>query len=225
MVKWKLPVVVASVGVLGFIAGQAMPVSGTAAAAQPEKKPTKAVPKPAAQPGKNALPAGMEEAMKAEQPGPEHKILECFLGNWEGKVKFWMAPGGDPMETTGTIHREWQLDGHWMVEHVDGASMMPGGKPFKGMGLIGYNTIEKRYEFAWVDNESTHVDISTGSYDAAKKTFTFEANSLNAMTGKREKQKTVADVSNPDREVFTGYAAGPDGKEFKNIEMVFEKKK
>ena len=223
MVKWKLPVVIASVGVLGFIAGQALPVGGNAVAAQPEKKPAaKPDAKPAAQPDKKA-PAMPE--MKMPEPGAEHKVLDCFLGDWEGTVKFWMAPGTDPMSTTGKLHRAWELDGHWMVEHVDGKAMAEGGPPFKGLGLIGYNMIEKKYEFGWVDNESTALDLSRGSYDAAKKVFTFQADSLNPMTGKREPQKTVVDVSNPTHQVFTGYANGPDGKEFKNFEMVFEKKK
>lgn len=219
MLKWKLPVIIASAGIIGFVAGQALPVSGNASAAQPEKK--------AAQPDKKpdkGMP-NMDDMMKMfSQPGEQHKTLESMLGHWEGGVKMWMDPAAPPMESKGSVDREWAMDGMFVIERVDATNMMGGDKRFKGMGIVGYNLIEKKYESVWIENMSSAISTATGTYDAAKKIFTFEGDMLDPASGKRVKQKSTLDVSNPNRHVMAGYGAGPDGKEFKNFEGVFEKK-
>jgi Protein of unknown function (DUF1579) len=224
-------VVLVSIGALALGAGFTLSRGVTAAqppATQPEKKPVPPVTKPApkeTQPGekKPATPS-MEELMKAGQPGPEHKLLETMLGNWEGDVKFWMGPGTEPSMGHGIAKREMAMDGRFLIEHVDGTMAgMPG--PFKGMGITGYNTVEKRYESVWIENSSTWIAFQTGTYDAAKKTMTFEGDMIDPATGKRTKQRSTIDLSNPDRHTMTGFCNGPEGKEFKCFEGTFEKKK
>ncbi len=217
MLKWKQAGFIVAVGVVAFVAGQALPVSGGATAAQPDKKADKP-----AQPEKKANADDMAAMMP--KPGAEHKALDVMVGEWEGAVKFWMAPGAEAMESKATIHREWVLDGHFVREDVVGDPMGDGG-PFKGLGYAGYNQVEKKYEFVWLENAAMHIDLASGTYDAAKKTFTFQGTMLDPMDGKRKKSTSVLDVSNPDREVMTGTCDGPDGKPFKNFEGVFERKK
>jgi hypothetical protein len=217
VIKWKHTGFIAAVGIIAFVAGRSLPVGGGAIAAQPEKKADKP-----AQPDKKPGDAGgMPEMPKT---GPEHKALDILLGDWEGTVKFWMAPGAEPMESKGTIHREWVLDGRFVKEDVVG-DPMGGDTPFKGLGYVGYNQIDKKYESIWMENMAMHISMSTGTYDAAKKTFTFQGDMLDPMDGKRKKQTSVIDHSGPDKEVMTGTCAGPDGKPFKNFEGVFQRKK
>lgn len=227
MCTWKQPLVIVSVAMVAFAAGQALPGHGGALAGQPDKKAAQPEKHPA-KPGDKAPVPGMDEMMKTMQPGPEHKVLESMVGEWEGDVKFWMAPGTEPMISHGKAKREMGLDGHFLFEHVDG-DPMPGSPPdtprFKGMSITGYNTIEKRYESAWCENMSTWIAFSTGQYDAAKKMMTLEGDMIDPMTNKRVKSRSTCDFSNPNREVLTGYGIGPDGKEFKNFEGVFERKK
>jgi Protein of unknown function (DUF1579) len=207
--------------VLVFGVGGAAALSAGVSSAQPATK-DKAQP---AKPGdKPAAPAGQPDMAAMEvKPTEHHKQLDALLGTWEGTVKFWMAPGSEAMESTGTVKREWDMDGLFMVERVTGKSVgMPG--EFKGMGIIGYNTTEKRYESTWIENMATHITFMTGKYDAAKKTLTFEGDAINPMTGKREKRRDVIDLSNPTKHTMAGYCAGPDGKEFKNFEGTFTKK-
>ncbi len=220
MKTWKSAAGVVAVGLIAFAAGRSFPASDAALAAQPEKK--------AAQPEKKAddKKGGQPEMMMPEaKPGPEHEVLKAMVGDWEGGVKIFPGPGAPAMENKGTIHREMTMDGMYVIEHVSGSPMMPGGKPFKGMGIVGYNQIEKRYESVWIENMSSWMMFETGKYDAAKKTMTFEGDVLDPMTNKRVHHRSVADLSNPDRQTFASYGPGPDGKEFKNFEGTFERKK
>lgn len=188
-----------------FVAGRFAPPGGAVsiAQAQPEGDPQ------------------MDAMMAAMQPGEAHKALEVMLGTWEGDVKFWMAPDTEPMVSHGKATRQWILDGRFVEEKVE-AEMM--GGVFHGLGLVGYNTLEKRYESFWAENMATWMSMATGTYDPAKKTFEFTGEMLDPMTGKRQKQRTTVDCSNPNREVMIGHCTGPDGKTFKNFEGVFEKR-
>lgn len=203
---------------LAFAAGRSLPVNNAAAAAQPEKKAA-----PGQPPKTPATPAapGLDELMQKMQPGEEHKRLDALVGEWEGNVKFWMNPESEPMTSHGTVKRDWVLDGRFIIEHVQGESM---GMQFKGLGLLGYNTLEKRYENIWAENMATWISFSTGQYDATKKALTLEGDALDPQTGKRVRQRTVVDLSTPRRHTMLGYCTGPDGKEFKNFEGTFEKK-
>ncbi len=218
-----------------FAAGRLAPTERGALAAQPETKPAQPQPKPAppqtkpapaqpAQPGmdEKAMKA-MQEMMAAMTPGAQHKLLDCMLGEWEGWVKFSMAPGETPMESKGTLSRRWILDGRFIEETVVGEGMTP-ETPFHGLGLVGYNTIDKRYESAWFENMSTWITTSHGTYDAAKKQFVFEGKMLDPVTRKWADQRSVIDVSDPNREVMTGWLTGPDGKPWKNFEGDFTRK-
>lgn len=169
-----------------------------------------------------------EDASAAERAsgplGEEHRRLEPLAGAWDITVKVWMDPAAPPMESTATVRREWALDGHFVIEHVESpaAAGMPG---FRGMGIIGYNTVEKRYENVWIENMATHVSFMTGAYDAAKQTLTFEGDMLDPMSGRRSRQRHVIDLANADRHTAVGLGLGADGKETKNFEGVFTRRK
>jgi hypothetical protein len=171
----------------------------------------------------HALGAQPQENAPAPATTGPHSVLTSFLGNWQGSVTFWSEPGGEGFTfENATIRREWTLDGNFIMEHVEGPAP-EGGPPFKGLGIVGYNDVEKRFESFWVDNASTHMTMETGSYDDDAKTLTFTADRLDPMTGKRSKQRSVMDISNPDRHTAVGYGVGPDGKEFKTFEGAFER--
>ncbi|HZW10645.1 MAG TPA: DUF1579 domain-containing protein [Phycisphaerales bacterium] len=164
-----------------------------------------------------------EAAMAWMQPGEHHKALEPLIGEWEGTVKMWMTPGAEPMESVGSVTREWAMDGRFVIEHVTG-SMEGSDDEFRGMGIIGYNTVEHRYESVWIENMATHMSFMNGEMSPDGKTMTFEGDVLDPMTGQRVHSRYVSDMSDPDRHTSVGYGTGPDGKEFKSFEGVMERK-
>src|ERR1051326_8300687 len=68
--------------------------------------------------------------------GPEHKVLQSLVGNYDAKVKFWMDPSKPPTETTGVMNRKMILGGNFLQENSKGKFM---DKPFAGMGAVGYD--------------------------------------------------------------------------------------
>src|SRR5262245_8687277 len=65
-------------------------------------------------------------------PGPEHKLLEPLVGNWNAKVKFWTDPTQPPQASDGTLVRKSLFNGRFVQEDYDGKMM---GQPFQGLGL------------------------------------------------------------------------------------------
>lgn len=187
---------------------------GRQPAAQPAPKPD-AKPAAAPQPGHDQAPPGTELS-------PMHKHLDNLVGTWEGGVKFKM--GDQWAESKGTCKRELDMDGRFVIERVDSSPAFEGAPRFKGLGIVGYNTLQNKYESVWIDNMGTYVSTSTGTFDEKAKTFTFEGDMFDPMKGTKTRQRTVIDCSNPRTETMTGYAVGADGKLDKNFEGTFTKR-
>ncbi len=164
-----------------------------------------------------------EEAawMKAGTPGEAHKVLDAMVGDFEATVKIWMTPDGEPMEFTGTLKREWVLDGRFIKETVKADSPMG---PFEAIGYTGYNNIDGQYESVWLENASTAITSGSGTYNADKKELFMMSKHRNPATGQLMTNWHKTDLSDPYRETSTGWQVGPDGKKFKNFEGVFERK-
>jgi len=194
-------------------------------AAKPSDKPATATPPAAAKPAGDK-PAGADEDMfkkmaEMSTPGKEHEALKPLIGSWTCAVKFWMAPGTAPQESAGTMERKWILGGRFMQEDYKGSAM---GMPFEGVGLIGYDKGQKRYDSSWMDSMSTSTMKMTGSADASGKTFTFTGENFCPMEGKLLKGRSTLEIVNNDKQILKMFGPGPDGKEFQNFEMVVTRK-
>src|SRR5215813_6335859 len=88
---------------------------------------------PKTPPSPEALLKALAEAGK---PGPEHKKLEPFVGDWDVTVKLWTNPGQPPAEAKGTAQRKWIMGGRFVQETVN---IECHGKTCEGMGLLGYD--------------------------------------------------------------------------------------
>lgn len=217
MLQLKQGIALVAVGSMAFIAGRVLPAGGGAAAAQPTKDSKGAQPTKEKAPG-HEQPG--DQMMMMPKPGPEHKVMEAFIGEFTGGGKFWMMPGSEPEQFSGKVSRKWDMDGLFVVENVTGDAKA--GEPaYKATSFMGYNTFDHRYETAWIENMSTYIGTMNGTYDAAKKTFTFTGEMINPATQKRTKQRTVIDISNPDKEVMTCYCNDESGHEFKSMDATF----
>ena len=156
-------------------------------------------------------------AMMASTPGAQQKLLANDVGDWKLEVKMWMDPSAEPMVSESTAHREMIMGGRYLVEEVSGTVM---GMPFTGHGMAGYDNVTGKYWNTWVDNMSTGVMISTGSYDAASKTFTYTGESSDPMMGKVVKNKTVIQLVNDDKQVMTMYMVQGD-QEIRSMEITW----
>ena len=177
-------------------------------------------PKPKTAPGQ----AEMEAMMKAATPGDAHKKLNAMAGTWDAKVKFWAAPGAAPQESTGTSVNEWVLGGRWLQQKFE-SSMM--GAPFSGIGYTGYDNIRQTYVGTWMDTMSTSFMNSSGGAgaDPSGKTWNFTATMLDPVSGEPTNADEKMTMVDADHHVWEMWAPGPDGRNYKMMEITYSRKK
>jgi hypothetical protein len=159
-------------------------------------------------------------AFELGMPGEHHKYLDTLIGDWEGVFKIWMEPGGEPLVSKGRAEREWVLDGRFVHEVVEAETDWG---PFHGIGYVGYNNVDGRYEAVWMDSTSTGIYFETGSIDPVTRIMRTRGTYRDPVSGKVYASRGMMDMSNPNRHTMVGYMTGPDGKEFKNFEGVMER--
>ncbi|HWM25422.1 MAG TPA: DUF1579 domain-containing protein [Chthoniobacterales bacterium] len=167
----------------------------------------------------------MEVMTEMGKVGENHKLLGELAGNWTYALKMWMDPSGKPQESKGTSTRKAIMDGRYYVAEHTGKFQMPGpdGKMkdmnFKGMAIEGYDNAKKKFVSSWIDNMSTMIMNSEGSYDAATKTFTYNAE-CEMMPGKTTKIREVIKVVDKDHHTFEWYDDS-QGAEAKTMEISY----
>lgn len=175
----------------------------------PEGKPTEA------SAGKTDDPM-MAKWAEFATPGAEHKVLESRVGKWNLKVKCMMAPDAPAEESTATSEVTSIMEGRFVQEKVKGTMM---GKPFEGMGMIGYDKLKKKYVSTWMSNCGTGLCTSEGTYDAGKKTFTFNGQQPDAMLTKYVPSRMTEQWTDNDHFVLQSFGPDKNGKEFMNMEI------
>lgn len=143
---------------------------------------------------------------KAPQPGPEHKRLGYFVGNWttEGEMKpSEMGPGG---KFTGADKCTWFEGGFAVVCQSEGTGPMG---PSKSLGILGYSTEEKVYTYAGVDSSGmTMTSVPKGKVQGD----TWVYNDEGMMGGKMVKSRVTIRELSPTAYTFKMEFQGPDGK-------------
>jgi hypothetical protein len=134
---------------------------------------------------KDRLPADREAAIvaawKTHEPADdlpaELKVLDRMIGTWDvvsiRKPTIW-SPNGD--RTTGTITREWILNGRFVM----GSSVNSDGS--EGIALFGFDSGAKAYR-NWLFNSLGHQYAAQGQWTEKTQTF--------SMTATREDGKTT----------------------------------
>lgn len=170
----------------------------------------------------DAQKAAMEKWLAFANPGEAHKVLASKAGTWTANVKMWQAAGMPAQESTGVAKLEMIMDGRYLSDQTDGAS---GGQSFHGRGLTGYDNLKKRYVGTWIDNQGTGIMISEGTYDSKTRTFHYKSQIPDVLGGKYVPMRSVEKIVSDDKWVMEMYSKGSDGKEFKNMEIDYTRKK
>ena len=168
----------------------------------------------------------MEQMMDLGKPGENHKLLAEMAGSWTYTMKMMMDPTtGKPSESKGSATRKAIFDGRYFAFDVSGKFQMPGkdGKPvdmdFKGMAIEGYDNGKKKFISSWIDNMSTMMMVSEGTYDAATKTFTYMAD-CEMPPGIKVKMREVIKIVDKDHHTFESYEDRGQG-ESKSMEIAY----
>jgi hypothetical protein len=206
-------------------------LAATIALADPPKDPKSAQPapgKPAEQP-EFKLPPGWTAAdmlafAAAATPGEMHKHLLADAGVWNGKNTMWMAPGADPIQSESTSTITPLLGGRFIRCEVKGE--MPGMGPYHGLGVYGYDNIEKKFIATWIDNHSTSMGRGTGELSKDGKTLTWTFTSNCPITKKPATMRQVETVTGEGTKTLEMFGAEPkSGVEFKMMRIELTKAK
>jgi uncharacterized protein DUF1579 len=195
-------------------------VSGLALA-EGTAKPKAAGAKAAANAPPKMDAAAMQEMMaKMAAPGPEHERLKQLEGQWNSTVKWTMDPSQPPAESKSTSTCTSLMGGRYIQEEAAGDM---NGMPFQGMGLTGYDNMLKKYVSIWIDNMGTGIMTSQGTFDSNGNALNWTAQMADPMTGKAMTYRMVTRFADKDHHTFEMYMKSPDGKEFKTMEIAYER--
>lgn len=167
--------------------------------------------------------AMMQAAQKYMTPGEDHRVLDPLVGRLNAKVTMWMKPGDKPQVSEGSQINSWTMNKHFLKGDYKGTF---NGQPFVGTGYWGYDNVRQQYQSIWIDGMGTGMMYAPGTYDAAKKTITTTGTFGCPMTGEKDMgYRSELKIDGPDKHTYSTYSKGPDGQEFKGMEIVYTRAK
>jgi uncharacterized protein DUF1579 len=113
------------------------------------------------------------------------------------------------------------MAGRYLQENYDGKVL---GQAFHGMGILGYDNFKKKYESVWVDSMATGIQIATGTYDTATKTFTTIGEDIDPSNGKPMKIRDTLKIINDNEQHMEMFGQPAGMKEYKMLEIHYTKK-
>jgi hypothetical protein len=166
--------------------------------------------------------AAMAMMEKLATPGEGHKKLDFMVGSWVAKNSMWMAPGQAPMVSEGTSEHKWVLGGRFLEQRYEGTFM---NMPFSGIAFTGFDNYKKQYTSTWMDTSGTSTLITTGTFDASGKILTTTGKMDDFTTGKTATVREKMTMVSKDEILFEVFGPGPDGKDYRMMEIRYTRKK
>lgn len=150
-------------------------------------------------------------------------ILHSFAGNWDYTATVWMEADAKPQSAKGTATNEVVLDNRFLSTVFTGYLSIDGvHTPYRGQGLIGFDTAKNSFTTAWADTLGTGITAGTGTYDDKEKTLTETGRFTNPINGEEEKFRAELRLDG-DSYTRTIYTTGKSGKEAKLMEFKYTK--
>jgi hypothetical protein len=166
--------------------------------------------------------AQMELIEKLSKPGKFHELLGDFVGTWTADVKMWMDPNAPPVVSKGHATFKLIFEGRFLYGDFLGEFM---GMPFKGINIMGYDNAKKGFFSIWIDNSTTGLLSSKGTYDPDTKKYHFLAETFDPVSGQTLELREEAYFASEDEYISITYAKPKGGEEFKNMEMKYTRMK
>ena len=166
--------------------------------------------------------AMMKAMMDYGTPGEMHKMLAKSDGNWTEDITFWMDPAALPQKMSASCTNKMVLNGLYQQSvHKGSYNKMP----FEGWSTVGYDNAKKIFFSSWIDNMGSGVQNMEGTWDDATKTLMMKGKETDPMTGKDMDVRETMTISDDNNQKMEMYKPGPDGKEYKCMEIILKRKK
>lgn len=165
------------------------------------------------------MQAMMEAYARGAAVGQEHEFLARLEGTWVCTLQSYMAPG-EPEVSYGLSEYRMVLGGRFLLQTFRGTAM---GQPFEGMGLTGFDNVQKKVVGFWVDSMGTGFMTSEGSVDLEKGTLSTRSTHVSPLTGRPEVSREELAFENPDAFTFRMYGKDPQGREVLQVETAYHR--
>jgi hypothetical protein len=172
--------------------------------------------------------AQTEAEMKAWQeymtPGDQHKVLASMDGEWDGDVTTWHAPNTEGSVSKSTTANKMIMGGRYQISNHTGNMM---GMPFEGMSITGFDNAKKKFIATWIDNVGTGIMVLEGGWNAATKTMTLTGKAVDPSAGNAKEMavRQTFRIVDANTHLMEMFGPGPDGKEYKMMQIKMTKKK
>lgn len=155
-----------------------------------------------------------------------HKHLAKCEGEWDIASKFWMDPNAPAQEAKMQATAKMAMGGRYLIEKVSGEiDMGAGPEKFEGMSTTGYDNYKKMYFSTWMDNNMTGMWEEWGTCSEGEKVLTMEGKNYDPWVGAERATKSVSTFIDANTRKFEMFQPGPDGKMFKQMELIYTRKK
>jgi hypothetical protein len=155
------------------------------------------------------------------RPGPSHKVLAPFVGEWNVRMTFWSSPSSKPEISTGTSSISWILGERFVQEKFSGSA---GGDAFEGMGIMGYDNASRVFKTMWVDSLNTAMAMASGKFFAERNAFELTSQLYDPLLSREKTVRSTIHFTSNDSYIFSMIDESPEGKEFKSLEMEYTRK-
>ncbi len=144
------------------------------------------------------LAYGLAPISRADEPDATavHKRLDYFVGNWDVAVKFKLPEGKEGGGKSG-LKTEWIVNNKFIREAYESKFM---GQPLSIWQMRGFDTTTGKWvEFQLhAEGDNTHTMQLTGPSPAGDAPMTLSGESIDSMTKKPVKLRTVTTVIDKD---------------------------
>lgn len=157
----------------------------------------------------------------AASASPEIELLKKYVGTWNAEVEMSAAAGQPATKEAGQDIVRAVAGGTWISSDFETKLM---GAPFQGHEILGWDGVQKKYVFSWVDSMGAGITSGEGTFDAATKTFKFTVHGY-GMDGKPQTWHQVDMWKDDNTREWQMFEPGPDGKEVLGITIHYKRAK
>ena len=161
----------------------------------------------------------VEDFLESQSPGEQHEKLAPLIGRFEARILHWISPDQAPSESSGVLENTWALGGLFVLSQYRGEEL---GRPFEGLGLLGYDTLRQKYVGNWADSMSSAPwPTATGDLLEDEDALTLSRVMTDPMTGQLIKIRDVTTFVDDDHITYEIFVTRPGADETKVLEAQY----
>jgi hypothetical protein len=155
----------------------------------------------------------------------QHQLLATLIGTWYYEMRYWPKEGAEPQTSTGTATNEIILGGKYLLTKTS-LILNIGGQniPYEGCEMLGYDTEKKAFTSVWADSMHTGIIAGSGLYNGKLNAIEEKGVFKNPMDAKERPYRSLLYFADNGTYKRTFFTTGKSGKEFKIVEVTFERR-